>query len=94
MSPADSGSPRAAHRQERLQGPSNVREPVHPGPEEQVHVPQAAPTPLNGLPGLPDNALPRELSVQLVPRASAQRSQASVRQAPLPSVQPRVGPDW
>lgn len=99
MSPADSGSPRAAHRQERLQGPSSVPEPVHPEPvlpgaEQQAHVPQAAPTPLNGLLVLPDNALPRELSVPLVPRASARCSPANVRRAPLPSVQRRVGPDW
>lgn len=93
MSPADSGSPRAAHRQEHLQGPSSVPEPV-PVPEQQELVPQPAPTPPNGLPVLPGNAPPREPSVLLVPPASVPYSPASARQVQLPSGLHKAVPDW
>lgn len=79
MSPADSGSPRAARRQERLQGPSNAREPV---PElldnARPRLDSAPPQPGNVLLELPANGPHNPGSVRLVRPVSAPR---------------RVGPD-
>ncbi len=93
MSPADSGSPRAAHRQEHLHGHSSVPEPVLPVPEQQEHVPQAAPTPRNDRLVLPASVLPLVLSVPPVLPASVLRSLASDPQAPRPSVLRKVDRD-
>jgi hypothetical protein len=97
VSPADSGSPRAAHRQEHLHGPSSVPEPVLPAPAQPEHVPQAAPTPPSGLPVLPvlpASVPPPALSVPQVLQASGLPVlPASALQARLPSALPRVVPD-
>jgi len=58
VSPADSGSPRAARRQERLQGPSNALEPVPPAPELPGPGRQRPPIRPSGQQELLDNARP------------------------------------
>lgn len=77
MSPADSGSPRAARRQERLQGPSNAREPAPPVPElldnARPRLDSAPPQPGNVLLELPANGPHNPGSVRLVRPVSAPR---------------------
>lgn len=84
MSPADSGSPRAARRQERLQGPSNAREPAPPVPElldnarprldsARPRLDSAPPQPDNVLLQLPANGPHNPGSVRLVRPVSAPR---------------------
>jgi len=96
VSPADSGSPRAMHRQERLHGPSN-----DPEQEPQAHDRRRVPTPLRDLPVPPDsvplkpgNDLPRQDSVLPVPPASVRPRPASGLQGLRASVWPRVPPAW
>lgn len=71
MSPADSGSPRAARRQERLQGPSNAREPALPVPELPEPGRQLPPTRPSDQQELLDNAPLQPGSVRLVPPVNA-----------------------
>ena len=66
VSPADSGSPRAARRRERLQGPSNAREPVQPVPEQPGPGRQRQPIPPSDQQELLDNAPLQPGSVPLV----------------------------
>lgn len=92
MSPADSGSPRAAHKQERLHGPNSVPEPGLLEQEPLERAQQLAPTPRSGPPELPDSALPKpdsglpELLDNARPsRASALPSQVSAPHRALPA---------
>jgi len=101
VSPADSGSPRAMHRQERLHGPSNDPEQEPPVQEPQAHDRRRVPTPLRDLPVppdsvplKPDNDLPRRDNVLRVPPGSVRPSPASGLQGPRASVRPRVPPAW
>jgi len=77
VSPADSGSPRAARRQERLQGPSNAREPPPPVPElldnARPRLDNARLQPDNVLLELPANGPHNPGSVRLVRPVSAPR---------------------
>ncbi|GAA3270767.1 hypothetical protein AAU01_13980 [Paenarthrobacter aurescens] len=94
MSPADSGSPQATRRPERLHGPSSALEQDPPDPDPREHGPRAAQILLRVLPGLPDNGRPKPVSVPPEPPDSARHSPGSVLPAPLPSVRLRADPAW
>jgi hypothetical protein len=101
VSPADSGSPRAAHSQERLRVPSSVPEPGPPGPPVPVQLergPQAERIPPNGRQVLPDSALLKRVSDQPVLPDSALLKRVS-DQLVLPDsarlvAQPKVPRAW
>ena len=93
MSPADSGSPRAARRRERLQGPSNAREPVQPVPEQPGPVRQRQPIPPSDQQELLDNAPLQPGSVPPEPPASVPHSPGSVRLVRPVNAPPRAGRD-
>ncbi len=93
MSPADSGSPRAAHKQERLHGPNSVPEPGQPGPAQLEHARQLAPTPHSGPPELLDSGPPRQDSgLQRLPD-NARHSPDNVLPSQV-SAPHRVPPAW
>jgi hypothetical protein len=94
VSPADSGSPRAARRQERLRGPSNAREPALPAPEPLEPGQLRQPIRPNDQPEPPASVPPQLGNVPLVLPASAPRSPDSVRQAPPLSAPRRVPRAW
>lgn len=93
MSPADSGSPRAAPKQERLRGPNSVQEPGLLEPAPLAHAQQLAPTPRSGPPGLPDNGRPRQPSVLQALRDNVRHSPDSALPSQV-SAPPRVPPAW
>ncbi len=99
MSPADSGSPRAARRQEPLHGHSSVQAPQ---PAKRGHALQAAPTQPSGPLELPASALHSRASVpqeqagsdpQVLPDSGPHRLD-SVRQQQAASAPPRADPVW
>ena len=93
MSPADSGSPRAARRQERLQGPSNAREPALPVPELPEPGRQLPPTRPSDQQELLDNAPLQPGSVPPEPPASVPHSPGSVPLVRPVNAPPRAGRD-
>jgi hypothetical protein len=93
VSPADSGSPRAARRQERLQGPSNAREPALPVPELPEPGRQLPPTRPSDQQELLDNAPLQPGSVPPEFPASGLRSRGSVRLVPPVNALPRAARD-
>ncbi len=93
MSPADSGSPRAARNQERLHGPNSVPEPGLLEPEPLERAQQLARTPRSGPPELPDSGPPRQDNGLPALLDSARPSPASALPSQV-SAPHRVLPAW